>query len=61
MPGDLIFAIIMLIACLGMMSWMLYEFFTKIKSENLLGGLVFWIAIFFFGAVICGARIAAWY
>ena len=37
------------------------KFFTKIKSENLIGGLVFWITIYFFGAIICGARIAAWY
>ena len=61
MPIDLIFAIIMLIACIFMIIWMLYELFNKIRDEHLAAGAAFWITLFFLGAIICGARIVLWY
>jgi len=61
MPGDLKFAIVMLFVCIIMIIWMLYDFFNKVKDESLAMGLAFWITIMFFGAIICGVRIAAWY
>ena len=61
MPIDLIFAIIMLIVCILMIIWMLYELFNKIRNEYLAAGAAFWITLFFLGAIICGARIALWY
>jgi len=60
MPGDLVFAIIMLIACIIMIVWTLHDYF-KINDESLAMGMVFWVIIYFFGAVICGTRIVVWY
>lgn len=61
MPIDLIFAIIMLIVCILMIIWMLYELFNKIRNEYLAAGAAFWITLFFLGAIICSARISLWY
>ena len=60
MPGDLIFAIIMLIACIIMIVWTLHDYF-KINDESLAMGMPFWVTIYFFGAIICGTRIVVWY
>ena len=61
MPGDLIFAIIMLIACIYMMLWTLYDFFNKVKDDSLAAGMAFWVIVFFAGAMICISRIMIWY
>ena len=61
MPKDLIFAIIILFVCIIMIVLMLNDLFNKIKDESLAAGAAFWITIFFFGIVICSARIVAWY
>ena len=60
MPEDLIFAIIMLIACTFMIIHMLYELF-KIRDKRLATGAAFWITLFLMGVIICGVRITLWY